>query len=221
MVIFLYLFIYLLTYLLYILCYSQILFSTHITHRRAQTHTHMQCRGDKWRGHTCYHVQWAVLGVGALLKGTLVKPRMWTSILQLPAHIILFFHKSVINLCLICCFCLNVSGKILNDDTPLKEYKIDEKNFVVVMVTKVSVTSDCYILYILLSYPSLCCSELKGCVHLQIISTSLYFSVSGFYWAFIRGTHHFLHWCFTSKPSSHCPARLLIGNSCGVSMTLA
>ncbi|XP_029941248.1 UV excision repair protein RAD23 homolog B isoform X2 [Salarias fasciatus] len=29
------------------------------------------------------------------------------------------------------------AGKILSDDTPLKEYKIDEKNFVVVMVTKV------------------------------------------------------------------------------------
>jgi|UPI0000F4E242 hypothetical protein len=29
-------------------------------------------------------------------------------------------------------------GKILSDDTALKEYKIDEKNFVVVMVTKVS-----------------------------------------------------------------------------------
>ena len=28
-------------------------------------------------------------------------------------------------------------GKILNDDTALKEYKINEKNFVVVMVTKV------------------------------------------------------------------------------------
>lgn len=28
-------------------------------------------------------------------------------------------------------------GKILNDDTALKEYKISEKNFVVVMVTKV------------------------------------------------------------------------------------
>lgn len=32
----------------------------------------------------------------------------------------------------------NILGKILNDDTALKEYKIDEKNFVVVMVTKVS-----------------------------------------------------------------------------------
>ena len=29
------------------------------------------------------------------------------------------------------------AGKILQDDTPLKEYKIDEKNFVVVMVSKV------------------------------------------------------------------------------------
>lgn len=32
------------------------------------------------------------------------------------------------------------TGKILNDDTPLKEYKIDEKNFVVVMITKVNVS---------------------------------------------------------------------------------
>lgn len=32
----------------------------------------------------------------------------------------------------------HLPGKILNDDTALKEYKIDEKNFVVVMVTKVS-----------------------------------------------------------------------------------
>lgn len=34
----------------------------------------------------------------------------------------------------------NFLGKILNDDTALKEYKIDEKNFVVVMVTKVSLS---------------------------------------------------------------------------------
>lgn len=29
------------------------------------------------------------------------------------------------------------AGKILSDDSALKEYKIDEKNFVVVMVAKV------------------------------------------------------------------------------------
>lgn len=33
--------------------------------------------------------------------------------------------------------CYSVLGKILNDDQPLSEYKIDEKGFVVVMVTKV------------------------------------------------------------------------------------
>lgn len=33
-------------------------------------------------------------------------------------------------------FCF-FTGKILSDDTALKEYKIDEKNFVVIMVTKV------------------------------------------------------------------------------------
>lgn len=35
-------------------------------------------------------------------------------------------------------FSSGLLGKILSDDTALKEYKIDEKNFVVVMVTKVS-----------------------------------------------------------------------------------
>ena len=35
-------------------------------------------------------------------------------------------------------FSSELLGKILSDDTALKEYKIDEKNFVVVMVTKVS-----------------------------------------------------------------------------------
>lgn len=30
------------------------------------------------------------------------------------------------------------AGKILSDDVPIREYRIDEKNFVVVMVTKVT-----------------------------------------------------------------------------------
>ena len=30
------------------------------------------------------------------------------------------------------------AGKILNDDNPISEYKIDDKSFVVVMLTKVS-----------------------------------------------------------------------------------
>jgi len=32
------------------------------------------------------------------------------------------------------------SGKILNDDQPVSDYKIDQKSFVVVMVSKVQVT---------------------------------------------------------------------------------
>ncbi len=35
-------------------------------------------------------------------------------------------------------------GKILNDDQPLTEYKIDEKGFVVVMVTKVKILSNIF-----------------------------------------------------------------------------
>lgn len=34
-------------------------------------------------------------------------------------------------------YCVFLSGKILSDDKPLKEYKICDKNFVVVMATKV------------------------------------------------------------------------------------
>lgn len=49
----------------------------------------------------------------------------------------IFFFIScilVLYVTIISCF---FPGKILNDDTALKEYNISEKNFVVVMVTKV------------------------------------------------------------------------------------
>ena len=73
----------------------EIPFSTHITHTHTHTHKHMQCRGDERRGsHTCHGAQRAVLGVGALLKGTSAMPRMWTSTLQLPIHINFFFFPT-------------------------------------------------------------------------------------------------------------------------------
>ena len=34
-------------------------------------------------------------------------------------------------------FCIYLSGKILEDDKSVAEYKIEEKNFVVIMVNKV------------------------------------------------------------------------------------
>lgn len=37
------------------------------------------------------------------------------------------------------------AGKILEDNTPIKDYKIDEKSFVVVMVSKVRSFCDNYI----------------------------------------------------------------------------
>lgn len=37
------------------------------------------------------------------------------------------------------------AGKILQDDTPIKDYKIDEKNFVVVMVSKVHFPNPFYL----------------------------------------------------------------------------
>ena len=61
-------------------------------HSHTHTNTHKQWRGDERRGcHTCHGARRAVWGVGALLKGTSAMPRMWNSILQLLAHIVLFF----------------------------------------------------------------------------------------------------------------------------------
>lgn len=50
---------------------------------------------------------------------------------EIPRSPVDLLNNFLISACLI-------PGKILNDETALKEYKIDEKNFVVVMVTKVS-----------------------------------------------------------------------------------
>ena len=62
-------------------------FHSHYT----QANTHTQCKGDEW---SCgYSAQWAVLGVGNLLKGTSAVPRMWASILQLPVHIVLIWSE--------------------------------------------------------------------------------------------------------------------------------
>ena len=62
-------------------------FHSHYT----QANTHTQCKGDEW---SCgYSAQWAVLGVGDLLKGTSAVPRMWASILQLPVHIVLIWSE--------------------------------------------------------------------------------------------------------------------------------
>lgn len=43
------------------------------------------------------------------------------------------------------------AGKILQDDKPIKEYEIDEKNFVVVMVSKVSLYRTDIIRFILMT----------------------------------------------------------------------
>ena len=51
----------------------------------------MQCIEE-----TCYDAQRAVLGVDDLLKGTSAMPRMWTTILQLLVHSILFWSKRVL-----------------------------------------------------------------------------------------------------------------------------
>lgn len=45
-----------------------------------------------------------------------------------------FFFRQAIEVRIAFCF---FSGKILEDDTALKEYKINDKNFVVVMASKV------------------------------------------------------------------------------------
>ena len=88
----------------------EIIVPTHITHRHAHTQAHMQCRGDVWRGcQTCYGAQRAVLGAGALLKDTLAMPRMWTSILQLPVHIILKADPKlalIVSTTVWCCRCI-------------------------------------------------------------------------------------------------------------------
>ncbi len=59
----------------------------------------------------------------------------------------------------------------MNDDTLLQEYKIDEKNFVVVMVTKVSVLLS----HRAVSYSTLCCSEQKCTFTHKIFSVAFAF----------------------------------------------
>lgn len=68
-----------------------------------------------------------------------------------------FFCKTELNVLLNNIFSSELLGKILSDDTALKEYKIDEKNFVVVMVTKVS--------FVFPLYRYACQSSSSGHVH--------------------------------------------------------
>ena len=73
------------------ICHEKFFFPLTL-HTSARTQTH-SCSVEKMSEGAATHArapQWAVLGVGALLKGTSAMPRMWTSILQLPVHIILF-----------------------------------------------------------------------------------------------------------------------------------